>query len=194
MQNNIKALSEQIEKLLSEKNRVIITIDGNCGSGKTTLAGAVSEFFSCPVIHTDDFFLRPEQRTEERLSETGGNIDYERFKEEVITPLIKGVDFYYRPYDCGRKELCEAVFVKAEKLIIVEGSYSLHPYFGKYYDFSVFVTAEEDIVSERIRKRNEALFPRFVKDWIPMENRYFDAFSVKEKADMVIDTTKGSAY
>ncbi|MBQ8411006.1 MAG: hypothetical protein IJX15_04645 [Ruminiclostridium sp.] len=94
MRNNIEKLTGYIEKLLSEKERVIVAIDGNCGSGKTTIARAVSEHFSCPVIRTDDFFLRPEQRTEERLSEVGGNIDYERFKEEVTASLEKGVDFY----------------------------------------------------------------------------------------------------
>lgn len=35
----------------------------------------------------DDFFLRPEQRTPERLAEPGGNLDRERMKSEVIDRL-----------------------------------------------------------------------------------------------------------
>ncbi|MBQ8842652.1 MAG: uridine kinase [Ruminiclostridium sp.] len=193
MRNNIEKLTGYIEKLLSEKERVIVAIDGNCGSGKTTLARAVSEHFSCPVIHTDDFFLRPEQRTEERLSEVGGNIDYERFKEEVTASLEKGVDFYYTPYDCGRGSLGEKILVKMERVIIVEGSYSLHPCFGKYYDFSVFLTAEKTIIHNRLRKRNERLFSRFINEWIPKENAYFEAFWVAKKADVIIDTTESGA-
>ena len=45
----------------------------------------------------DDFFLRPEQRTEERLKEVGGNVDRERFLEEVARPLTnKKKSFGYR--------------------------------------------------------------------------------------------------
>jgi hypothetical protein len=35
----------------------------------------------------DDFFLRIEQRTPERMTEVGGNVDYERFLETVLFPV-----------------------------------------------------------------------------------------------------------
>ena len=52
-----------IRQLLAEKDRVIVAIDGNCASGKTTLTAQLAEHFDCNVFHMDDFFLRPEQRT-----------------------------------------------------------------------------------------------------------------------------------
>ena len=39
--------------------------------------------FDCNLFHMDDFFLRMEQRTPDRMKETGGNVDYERFYETV---------------------------------------------------------------------------------------------------------------
>ena len=78
---------EIIENQMKRKRPLVIALDGRCGSGKSTLSRRLSDTYPCSVIHMDDFFLRPEQRTEERLSETGGNIDYERFEEEVIRPL-----------------------------------------------------------------------------------------------------------
>lgn len=101
----LKALEEKIAELLSQKERVIVGIDGCCASGKTTLADKLSRSFDCNVFHMDDFFLRPGQRTQERLSEVGGNVDYERFHDEVIIPLLKNESFSYRPYDCHTMEL-----------------------------------------------------------------------------------------
>ena len=48
--------------------RCIIAIDGKCGSGKSYLARLISGVYPCSVIHMDDFFLRPSQKTEERLT------------------------------------------------------------------------------------------------------------------------------
>ena len=49
----------------------------------------------------DHFFLRPEQRTPERLRTPGENVDHERFLEEVLCPLRAGRVFWYRPFDCS---------------------------------------------------------------------------------------------
>ena len=49
----------------------------------------------------DDFFLRPEQRTPERFSEPGGNVDRERFLSEVLLPLRQGEAVDYRRFDCA---------------------------------------------------------------------------------------------
>ena len=80
----METIKERIDELLAKKNMVIVAIDGKCTSGKTTLASKLAEIYDCNVFHMDDFFLRPEQRIPERLAEVGGNVDYERFQEEVI--------------------------------------------------------------------------------------------------------------
>ena len=51
------AVLAAIEKI--DKPRILVAIDGRCGSGKTTLAAALQEMLQCPVVHMDDFFLRP---------------------------------------------------------------------------------------------------------------------------------------
>ena len=67
---------------------LVIAIDGRCAAGKTTLAARLKDERNCNVIHMDHFFLQQEQRTEKRLKEPGGNVDYERFVKEVILPAI----------------------------------------------------------------------------------------------------------
>ena len=100
---------------------LIIAIDGRCASGKTTLAQAISEQLDCNVIHMDDFFLRPEQRTPERLSTPGENIDHERFLEEVLIPLSKGLPIKYRPFECHKMDLGNEICLAPKKINIMAG-------------------------------------------------------------------------
>ena len=184
----MKQLFSQIDILLSRQDRVLLAIDGFCTSGKTTLAEQLRKHYACCVIHMDDFFLRPEQRTPERLALPGGNVDYERFQQEVLLPLSKGIPFSYRPYDCSRGILAEPVQVVPARLTVIEGSYSHHPYFGQAYDMRLFLTVSADLQRQRILQRPKFLQQRFFDEWIPMEIAYFSAFSIPEKADMVMNT------
>jgi len=83
----VETIRKKIDELLTQKDMVIVAIDGKCTSGKTTLASKLTQIYDCNVFHMDDFFLRPEQRTPERFAEVGGNVDYERLQEEVMIPL-----------------------------------------------------------------------------------------------------------
>lgn len=178
MKKTIETIENQIEGLLEQKEHIILAIDGSCTAGKSTLAAALEEKYDCNVFRMDDFFLRPEQRTKERLAETGGNVDYERFREEVLAPLKAGKSFSYRPYDCGAGTLKKAVAVTPKKVNIVEGTYSHHPYFEDPYDLKVFLTVSPEVRRQRIALRPSFLHKRFFEEWIPMEQRYFDAFDI----------------
>lgn len=164
-------------KIENETEPVLIGIDGMCASGKTTLCAEISEKYDCNIFHMDDFFLRPEQRTPERLREIGGNVDYERFREEVLAPLKKGAPFSYRSFSCRTMTVTEEVQVTPKKINIIEGAYCLHPYFGKPYDYTFFMDIEEEEQKKRILKRNgEVMYQRFLSEWIPKENAYFEAY------------------
>jgi len=180
-------LLHQIDLLLARQDRVTIAVDGFCTSGKTTLAARLAEIYDCCVLHMDDFFLRPEQRTAQRLSQPGGNVDYERFLQEVLAPLAEGRPFSYRPYDCSVCALGDSVSVEPKKLTVIEGTYSHHPYFKDYCDVRIFLSVSPETQRQRILERPAFLQKRFFEEWIPMENRYFEHFSIPAKADMVLD-------
>ena len=186
MEKTLETVKQQIDTLLAEKNFVIVAIDGKCTSGKTTLASKLAEIYDCNVFHMDDFFLRPEQRTPERFAEVGGNVDYERFHEEVLLPLKSGKAFSYRPFDCSTFTLAAPVAVTPKKLNIIEGTYSHHPYFGNPYDLKILLTVDEEIQRQRILERPAFLHKRFFEEWIPMENRYFDGFAIPSEAGFII--------
>ena len=186
MEQAVKIICRRVEQLLQEKQTVLVAIDGSCTSGKSTLAAALARELDCNVFHMDDFFLRFQQRTAERLAETGGNVDYERFREEVLRPLKLGNPFSYRPYDCASGSLKAPVAVEPRPIAIIEGTYSHHPYFEDPYDLRVFLKVSPEVRQNRILQRPAFLHRRFFEEWIPMEHRYFREFSVEEKSDLVI--------
>lgn len=175
-----------IASLSREKDNIIIAIDGRCASGKTTLAKELAERFDCNVFHMDDFFLRPEQRTKERLQQAGENVDHERFWEEVLLPLREGKEFSYKPYSCRNGELGEPVAVKVKAINIVEGSYSCHNNLYEYYDCRIFMTVDEEEQMKRIISRNGSDAAKIFKEkWIPMEEKYFKKFEIEKRCDYI---------
>ena len=172
--------------LLKCKDHVLVGIDGRCAAGKTTFAAGLQRKESCSVIHMDDFFLRPEQRTRERLECPGGNVDYERFREEVMEPLIKGEKCFYRPYDCHLQTFGKAKCIEPGRLTVVEGSYSCHPALWNYYDLHVFMTIDPALQIQRIEKRNREKVRDFQEKWIPLEEKYFSACRTEEMCEIKI--------
>lgn len=174
-----------IERALAETaltETVIVAIDGVCGGGKSTLGEALAAKYECSLFHMDDFFLRQEQRTKERYEQPGGNVDYERFKEEVLAHLSDEDGLSYRPFLCHTMTFGDAVRMPHSRLNIIEGAYSCHPYFGDVYQARFFVEASPEVQKKRLLARNgKEQYERFVREWIPMENRYFDAFAIRRQ-------------
>lgn len=179
-------LFAEIDKHL-EKGSVRLAVEGGSASGKTTLSALLNEVYGCTVFHTDDFFLRAEQRTPERYNETGGNMDRERLEAEVLIPLSRGDEIAYMRFDCCEMKLLPAEKIKQQRLTVVEGAYSMHPELSKYYDLSVFLDISPDLQRERILKRNSpAMAERFFEEWIPLENRYFNGTDAKNRCTLCI--------
>ena len=187
-----KKYKELVETVIALRNldfnkkHIVISVDGNSASGKSTLAENLANLLNGEVVHCDDFFLPQEMRTDKRLSEIGGNIHYERLKEEVIDKLRKPTVISYKAYNCQNNSF-KNKFLMNKKIIIVEGAYSSHPYFENYADFKIFLKVDEETQRERILKRNgEEMLKRFINEWIPKENKYFNEFKIEEKADIII--------
>lgn len=176
----------RIDSLLEARDSVCVAIDGNSGSGKSSLSTLIREIYDCNVFHMDDFFLTSELRTEERLKEVGGNVDYVRFKQEVIYGLISERAFQYRKYDCSKMDFEQPVTVTPKRLNIIEGCYSMHPTLIDFYDLKVFLGVDKEEQSDRILKRNGPLMhKRFLTEWIPLEDEYFEKMKIPEKCDLV---------
>ncbi len=183
---------EELHRIIEQINQYsgnvyTIAIDGRSASGKTSLAKLLAEKIGAEVIHMDDFFLPKELRTEERLTMPGGNVHYERFREQVLPFLKKEEPFVYQKFDCSVMELGEECQINASKLRIVEGAYSCHPLLGDYMDMKIFLDISSKEQMARILERDgETKAKVFEQRWIPMEEAYFAAYEIKNLADMVI--------
>ena len=181
--DRIHALDDGIEGT----RPLLIALDGRAAAGKTTLATRLAPVLHAYVLHMDDYFLRPAQRTPARLSVPGGNVDRERFLSEALLPLSRGEAFDCRAFDCQTGAYKPSVHVPPQRVCIVEGSYSCHPALAPYYDLRVFLTVAPDEQLRRIRARNgEERAAVFAARWIPLEEAYFAACRTAETCDLVL--------
>ena len=180
-------LFQKIDALLSEQPFVRIAIDGRCAAGKSTLGELLHDVYGANLFRMDDYFLPFPRKTPERLAEPGGNVDYERFAEEIAnTP--KGQPVTWARFDCSMQALAEPVTTPPAPLTVVEGSYSLHPALRHAYDLKVFLDIDPQSQSARILSRNgPQMHARFVNEWIPLENRYFDTLNIRALCDLAFD-------
>lgn len=178
-----------IQQRLAQSGRVILALDGDCGGGKTTLAALVAPLFQATVIPMDDFFLPENLRIAERLAQPGGNVHFERFQTEVLERLSHETPFAYARYDCQTGTMVPQT-VSPAPVILIEGSYSHHPAFQQEYEklgvMRIFVAVEEQEQLSRLENRNPALLSRFQREWIPLEKTYFQAYHIREKAEIVL--------
>lgn len=180
----VTVILKEIKKRRHTTRPLLIAIDGRCASGKTTLSSQLQQACGCGVVHMDDFFLRPEQRTQKRYDTPGENVDHERFLEEMLLPLHQGQAAVYRPFDCSTQQFSDPIRLEPLPVVVVEGSYSCHPSLWPYYDLTVFLSLPSDQQMQRIIQRDGETYAKvFADKWIPLEETYF----AQRRLDQICD-------
>lgn len=166
--------------------RKILVLEGPAASGKSVLAQRLALTLQAPLVAMDDFFLPFDLRTEERLSEVGGNIHYERFAEEILEPSEASQDrFTYRPFDCQTGHYSSPVEVLASPYLVIEGVYSLHPRFPEYWTLALLLSVDPGLQRTRIQQREtEEGAQRYFERWLPLERPYFQDPKLLERVDL----------
>lgn len=179
-----------IQKQADIGKAIIVSIDGRCGSGKTCLAEVIRRVFPCNVFHMDDYYLPMNKRKKNWEQLPGGNIDFERFEQDVLTPAVNGGTITYRPFDCQSGMYKSMEQVQPCKLTVVEGSYSGHPLIADKYDLKIFLTCSKEVQSMRLKEREGENYHAFEQRWIPMEENYMQKCDVLKNSNMIIDTSE----
>ena len=171
-------MNEQIQRVMKEilarkdgKRPFLVAIDGGSAGGKSTMGAALAGAL----------------RTPERLRQPGGNVHWERVLEQVLEPLKAGRPPEYGVFDCSAMAVTAFRREPVRDVVIVEGAYSLHPALRDAYDLKVFLSVDAPTQRARILARNgEKMLQRFLKQWIPLENAYFEACAVRDCCDIIL--------
>ncbi|MDE7161970.1 MAG: ECF transporter S component [Anaeroplasmataceae bacterium] len=184
IQPNSKKLIQQLQEQSTKgEGCFIIAIDGMSGSGKTTLAEELAKKLDANLVHMDDFYLPKNKRPEHFLDIPGSHMDFVRIKTEVLDHIHDSV--VYKKFNCASQEFSSEETLESKKVWIIEGSYSLHPSLGKYYQYAIFKKIEDSIQQKRIQHRNPTQYDDFMNTWIPLENRYFKEYQIEEHCDTI---------
>ncbi len=167
--------------------RLLVTLDGPCATGKTTLAQKLAQKFQGEVIHTDDFVIPHAQKTPERLAVPGGNCDAERLAAEVAAPFKAGSTVRYRRYDFRNDVLLPEEQLPDSQVLILEGSYCNLPVLRQYADVRLFLQVPWKIREARLLVRESpASMQQFLARWIPLEDAYFEAYHLPDDGCILI--------
>lgn len=177
---------QNLDNFMEKTNKFTITsVEGKCTSGKTTITKALVDKYT--IIEIDQFFLNKERKTIDRLNEIGGNIDYELVLDnlkKIKNAWSKSEDkVIIKVFDCGSNTYSEKEIVLKDK-VILEGVYSYHKYFNHLVDYLVYIYVDEETQIKRVN--NRVMKERFINEWIPLENKYFDYYKLYDICDLIV--------
>lgn len=185
MKNNI----EKIKSIVNEKGlsgQVVISIDGPCGGGKTTIANEIEKNLGYNILHMDDFYLPFQKRDKNWTNIIAGHMDFDRIIDTVLEPYKNKQKTNYISYDCHSDKYLQEIPIDLDKFLVIEGSYTAHPNLSKYVDLKIFVDIDKDEQVKRLTKRNPDVVDKFLSMWVPFENNYFNTLKIKDNSDLVL--------
>lgn len=170
----------QLQNYLDNINNFqIIALEGKCASGKSTIINRLKDI---TIIDVDEFFLRKELKTESRLNEIGGNIDYDLY-EECLKKIKPNSKITYTIFDCQTQTYKDKTISIGNKVLLV-GVYSYHQNVRKYIDKLCYLIVDEQEQLNRLKQRS--LYLRFINEWVPLENKYYDSYDFIANGDIII--------
>lgn len=178
-----RELLDTIEELKKTYNAFAVAIDGMTGAGKTALAAHLSKKFGAPVVHLDDFRLPLSERKHDWETTPGGEMDFERFDEEIVTPWLTKKPLVYSVVDPKSGEITERRALPDGQMFLFEGTYSLHPLIRDFYDLRLFMKVDGQVQKSRLEKDGTPVDPSA----LARENEYFVSYMTELLADGVLD-------
>jgi len=178
--NKIQKVIKSI-KALTEKEQVsLIAIDGNGGSGKTTLSRIIKK--SVPKVNVIRRDLYPSPYSEDQ------GFDAKYLRKEILLPLKKGITVSPQIYHWPKKKFVQGGEIPAKEVIILEGTLSMHKDLIDLYDYKIWIECPFETGMQRALKRdNNAYKEKWINVWIPRMKEYINTQNPAEKADIVVD-------
>ncbi len=178
MAHDLSEVAIQISKLEARCQDVkLITIDGPAGSGKTTLAKQLSSHLDdCPIISMDDLYdgwrdaLNPEL--------------WQRIYDQILEPFLQDNPAQIQKFDWKLRQFTDWVTVPVSSHLIIEGVGASHPFIANCSVLNIWIEADQDLLLDRVLKRDGEEIRDEMLRWQLLEKAYFDEYSIKQNADL----------
>jgi pantothenate kinase-related protein Tda10 len=99
---------------LWKKPRLLVAIDGRCGSGKSSLSQLIASVYGAVVLHMDDFFQTERQKS--AGERTPARQHRRRKASGGACADLQGEPFEFRPYDCLTGEFLPPRFIRPGRI------------------------------------------------------------------------------
>lgn len=187
-----REISEVLREMFEGKEKFVVTIAGESGSGKSELASELARLngenhLPTGILQQDDYFVFPPKTNHEMRKK---NIDqvgtYEvklDFLDSNLRSFKKNADSIYKPLvDYDADEITtEVKEVGKYRALVAEGTYTTTLSFA---DFRIFIDRDYKQTYDARKKRGRDKLEPFVEDVLQREHEIISTH--KEDADLVI--------
>lgn len=172
-----------------KEHAFVVGIDGGSGAGKTSLAQHLQqELPNVTIIATADFMVPLSQQAQSHYKKIGGEMDWQRLKEQVLIPLAMNKAAKYWCYEPAEPMTQQWKEVPPQGIVIVEGIYSTRLELAPYYDLKIWVDAPKHIrLARNIAKDGHQTKAYWEQEQLPQEQYYIDEHLPHKYADMLLD-------
>ena len=138
-----KSLSDLVKDILITTPKPLILIDGNTGSGKTTLAAQLVTLLNANLVSVDDvcWYADPVHWDGEMIN-------------GIVKPWFGGENVAYKPTGWLKKNRPGFIEADANKPLIIEGMGACRKSLREFATFSVWVDTEPNIARNRVIQRD----------------------------------------
>ena len=161
----------------------LVCVDGPAGSGKTTLGNRLGGELGAQVLHVDDLL--------EGWAGLAGM--WPRLQAGVLDPLAAGRPGRYRRYDWVSAAFAELCEVPVADFLVLEGCGSARRAGDPVTSLRVWVEAPAAVrLARGLARDGEAMRAHWLA-WMREEAAHFAAEATRERADAVVDGSRGPA-
>lgn len=156
----------------------VLAIDGRSGSGKTSLAEALSGGLGAPVVSLENLYGGWDGL------EHGINL----LVSEVLEPLAAGRAARVPRYDWVAREWAEPVLLEPPEVLIVEGVGAGARRAAAFESLLVWLEAAPSVRKKRALDRDAETFAPYWDRWAAQEDAMLAREQTPARADLVLET------
>ena len=191
--NSLANIVDCLKMLQHQGICLLVAIDGPGGAGKSTLARLLEEHLTplgwiVAVVKHDDFYLPSNQRVNQQAEVIGCDFDWERLRNQVLTPIREGRLAHYQRYDWETDVLAEWHTIPMSDVVLVEGVYTMRRELADIYDLKIWVECPKAIrLARGIARDGEKARTIWEQDWMPKEDDYIKTHLPHESANLFVN-------